>query len=141
MAAVAGRKSEGASIVTAAYPQAQLEKVDAAADAWVARLKALVGACRNLRSEMALSPGERVPLLTRGEAPFIEQAAVVFADDAEIFRRLLQIPFSAKPDISPLAEIFARDALTLEDLMAQVERQKAGAILLPPVLDSRQSGS
>ena len=75
VAVVAGRRPAGAaSIVSAAYPQAQLDKVDPAADAWVARLKALVGACRNLRSEMALSPGDRVPLLTLGEAPFIELA-------------------------------------------------------------------
>jgi valyl-tRNA synthetase len=28
------------------YPQAQLERIDAAADAWVAQLKAVVGTCR-----------------------------------------------------------------------------------------------
>ena len=33
------------------------------ADAWVEKLKALVGSCRNLRSEMKLSPAARVPLL------------------------------------------------------------------------------
>jgi valyl-tRNA synthetase len=80
VAVVAGRKAAGSadSIVTAAYPQAQLEKVDARADAWMARLKALVAACRQLRSEMALSPGEKVPLLTHGpaaDAAFVEAAA------------------------------------------------------------------
>ena len=94
VAAVAGRKPEGASIVTAAYPKAQLERVDAQADAWVARLKEMVGACRRLRSEMSLSPDKRVPLYTIGDAPFVEAAAPllkalakltevrVFADDA-----------------------------------------------------------
>ncbi|MBT9501904.1 MAG: valine--tRNA ligase [Burkholderiaceae bacterium] len=77
VAVVAGRKTAGsdASIVTAPYPKAQLEKIDAQADAWVARLKAMVGSCRSLRSEMSLSPAERVPLYTAGDATFIAQAA------------------------------------------------------------------
>jgi valyl-tRNA synthetase len=76
VAVVAGRQAAGTAdrIVTAAYPKAQLERVDAAADAWVARLKAVVSACRNLRGEMQLSPAERVPLLTQGDAAFIESA-------------------------------------------------------------------
>ena len=67
VAPVAGRR--GDNIVTAPYPQAQLEKVDAAADAWIAKLKALVGECRALRSEMSLSPAERVPLLHASATP------------------------------------------------------------------------
>jgi valyl-tRNA synthetase len=74
VAPVAGRKSADESIVLAAYPQAQPERIDPAADAWVARLKAVVGACRNLRGEMNLSPAERVPLVTDGDAAFIAEA-------------------------------------------------------------------
>ncbi|MCW5613176.1 MAG: valine--tRNA ligase [Rubrivivax sp.] len=76
VAPVAGRKPAGSgdSIVTAPYPQAQLEKVDAQADAWVARLKALVAETRRLRSEMGLAPGERVPLLALGDAGFVAAA-------------------------------------------------------------------
>jgi valyl-tRNA synthetase len=61
--------------MVAPYPAAQLERVDAASDAWVARLKGVVGACRTLRSEMGLSPAERVPLLAIGDAAFIDTAA------------------------------------------------------------------
>lgn len=70
VAPVAGRKVAGSAdgLVTAAYPQAQLERVDAQADAWMVQFKAIVGACRNLRAEMGLSPGERVPLITQGDA-------------------------------------------------------------------------
>ena len=94
VAPMAGRHAPGASIVTAAYPKAQLERIDAASDAWVAKLKAIVGTCRALRSEMSLSPGVRVPLYAIGDAAFITQAEpllkalarlsdiTVFADDA-----------------------------------------------------------
>ena len=79
VAVVAGRKAEGdgQSLVTAAYPEANLAKVDPAADAWVAQLKALVGTCRALRGEMGLSPAERVPLVTFGDAAFLGTAAPV----------------------------------------------------------------
>jgi len=80
VAVVAGRKAADGSdsIVTAPYPQAQPDKIDPAADAWMDRLKALVAACRSLRGEMSLSPAERVPLLAIGEAGdagFVAQAA------------------------------------------------------------------
>ncbi len=76
VASAAGRRpaNQAAGIVTAPYPRAQLEKVDAQADAWVARLKEVVGACRNLRSQMNLNPGQRVPLVTLGDGDFIVQA-------------------------------------------------------------------
>ena len=77
VAVVAGRKaaSSADTLATAGYPVAQLERVDAKADAWMAQLKAVVGACRSLRSEMGLSPAERVPLLVQGEPDFIAKAA------------------------------------------------------------------
>ncbi len=79
VAPVAGRKQAGSddSLVTAAYPRADLGRIDPASDAWVAKLKALVGTTRNLRSEMSLSPAERMPLLTTGDAAFIEAAAPI----------------------------------------------------------------
>ena len=76
VAPVAERKVAGsdASVAAAPYPRAQLDKVDARADAWMARLKSAIGACRNLRSEMNLSPAERMPLFAFGDAAFIVQA-------------------------------------------------------------------
>jgi valyl-tRNA synthetase len=79
VAPLAGRKAAGSTegIVTAPYPRAELSRVDAESDAWVAKLKAVAGACRQLRSEMNLSPAERVPLLVAGDAEFIASAAPV----------------------------------------------------------------
>ena len=79
VAVVAGRKVVGdrQSIVTAAYPKAQLEKVDPKADEWMQRLKTVAAEIRRLRSEMSLSPGDRVPLLTLGDETFVRSATPV----------------------------------------------------------------
>ena len=61
VAPVAGRA--GPSVSIAAYPLAQLQRIDAKAQADIARLKRLVETCRNLRGEMGLSPAQKVPLL------------------------------------------------------------------------------
>jgi valyl-tRNA synthetase len=74
VAPVAQRKTSD-YLVTAAYPVAQPEKIDPAAIAWVEQLKAVVGTCRSLRSEMGLSPSDRVPLLVGGDLSFIREAA------------------------------------------------------------------
>jgi valyl-tRNA synthetase len=60
VAPVAGRAGE--SVMIAAYPKSQPEKIDEAAEAHVARLKSLVDACRTLRGEMNVSPATRLPL-------------------------------------------------------------------------------
>ncbi|MEQ1806903.1 MAG: class I tRNA ligase family protein, partial [Burkholderiaceae bacterium] len=77
VAPVAGRKpaQDSMGLIAAPYPKAQLGKVDTQADAWVAKFKSLLGACRALRSEMSLAPGAKVPLLTFGDAPFVQQAS------------------------------------------------------------------
>ena len=75
VAPVAGKS--GDSIAVAPYPQAQGANIDEAAEAEVARLKALVDACRNLRGEMNVSPAQRLPLYALGDAAFIGQQAAV----------------------------------------------------------------
>ena len=110
VAPVAERKVAGAAdgIVTAPYPIAQPERIDASADAWVAQLKAVVGACRNLRSEMALSPADRVPLLVFGEGGFFDAAAPLlkalakvsevrrYVDDAAFAQATLNAPVAVQ---------------------------------------------
>lgn len=79
VAVVAGRKAEGSSdtVATAAYPVAELSRIDPAADAWMAKFKELVAGTRSLRGEMGLPPGERVPLVTIGDTGFVAEAAPV----------------------------------------------------------------
>ena len=64
-APLAGKAGE--SVMLAPYPQAQVEKIDRDAEAEVAELKRLTDACRNLRGQMNLPPGQRIPLLAVGD--------------------------------------------------------------------------
>jgi valyl-tRNA synthetase len=73
------RADEAASVMLQPYPQSEPTKVDAAADAEMAQLKRLVDAVRNLRGEMGLSPGQKVPLVASGPAQRIESFAPYLA--------------------------------------------------------------
>ncbi len=66
MAPLAG--TSGESIVVARYPRSDAGRIDEAAEAHVRLLKGLIDACRNLRGEMNLPPGKRIPLLATGDA-------------------------------------------------------------------------
>ena len=129
VAPVAGRKPAGDTrgVIVAPYPQAQPERVDPAADAWVARLKAVVGACRALRSEMSLAPGTRVPLFVHGDDAFIATAApvlTVLARLSEVRQFTDEATYAAATRTAPVVvSADARLALHVEvDLGAERER-------------------
>ena len=129
VAPVAQRKLAGAAngIVTAPYPVAQPERIDVEADAWVTQLKAVVGACRNLRSEMSLSPAERVPLLAFGEPAFFDVAAPLLkalAKLSEVKRLPDEASFAQATQNAPVAvQGNARLALEVQvDIAAEQAR-------------------
>ena len=96
VAVVAGTMPLGATaplIGSQPYPQSQPGKIDLAAEAQVARLKTLVEASRNLRSEMKLAPSVRIPLFAVGDSAFMLEAAPVLKalarlSDVQIFDSL-----------------------------------------------------
>ncbi len=129
VAPVAGRKpaDDAHGIVVAAYPKSQLERVDANADAWMDKLKAIVGSCRNLRSEMNLTPGERVPLNAIGDAEFVRAATPLLKSLARLSEVTLFDDDAAFADASrdsPVAVVGAtRIALHVKiDLAAETTR-------------------
>jgi valyl-tRNA synthetase len=75
VAPVAGKQGESVSI--APYPASNSAAINPAAEAYVAKLKALVDASRTLRGEMNVSPATRLPLYGVGDADFMRQAAPV----------------------------------------------------------------
>ena len=101
--------------------------MDDAACAWVTQLKAAVGACRSLRSEMSLSPAERPPLLAFGDAAFVGAAApllkaLIKVSDVKIFDD--EAAFAEATKLSPVAVVGGiRLALHVEiDVEAERER-------------------
>ena len=63
------------SIMLQPYPEANSSKINSAALAEIGRLQEMVNACRSLRSEMNLSPAQRVPLIAAGDAAALTAAA------------------------------------------------------------------
>jgi valyl-tRNA synthetase len=65
----------GDTIMLAGFPQATSEQPHADSVTRIQTLKELVNACRTLRSEMSLSPAQRVPLVIEGDTAVINALA------------------------------------------------------------------
>lgn len=143
VAPLAGRKSTD-GIVTASYPQAQLDRIDANADAWMGKLKGLVSACRTLRSEMSLSPAARVPLNGFGDQAFLREAAPVLKALAKLSEVNVlddEAAFSQATRQSPVVvQGESRLALHVEiDVAAETERLTKEITRLQGEIDKAQA--
>jgi valyl-tRNA synthetase len=146
-------KKQGDTIMLQRYPQAQVEKIDVAAEAWVVRLKQAVDACRSLRGEMGVSPAQRVPLVAEGPqaeletfAPYLKALAKL-ADvsivaalpeaDAPVamvgdFRLMLQIKVDVEAERERLGKEIAR--LENEITKANAKLGNAGFVERAPAV-------
>lgn len=81
------------------YPRAQPEKIDAQAEAEVALMKELINATRNLRSEMNLTPQQKVPLVVAGHSAVVERIApyVQFLARLESVKAVAKLPSADAP--------------------------------------------
>ncbi len=136
VAPLADRKAAGSTqgVVTAPYPKADAQRIDAASDAWMAKLKAVAGACRQLRSEMSLSPGERVPLIVIGDAAFIDAATPllqalarlsavrVLADEAAFAEATRDTPVAVQGDLRLALQVQVDVAAETARLAKEISR-------------------
>ena len=103
-------KRPGESIVLQPYPVPELSRIDEKSEAWIAQLKELVNACRTLRSEMNLSPAERVPLVVEGDteklkayAPYLKALAKL--SDVSFAQGSLENVALGQPPGAPIAVV------------------------------------
>jgi valyl-tRNA synthetase len=75
VAPVAGKSGDSVSV--SPYPASNSAAIDTDAEAYSEHLKAVVDACRNLRGEMNVSPGTRLPAFILGDVQFMREAAPV----------------------------------------------------------------
>ncbi|MDR0481250.1 MAG: valine--tRNA ligase [Gallionellaceae bacterium] len=125
IAPLAGKKAshaEGNSIMLQRYPLANIQQMDEAAAARIKLLQDMVIACRSLRSEMALSPAQRVPLLAAGDAAMLQE----FAPYLQSFGKFSEVEIQdALPDTDAAVAIVGDFKLMLKieiDVVAERER-------------------
>jgi valyl-tRNA synthetase len=107
------------------YPRSQPEKVDKAAEREVAALKDLINACRALRSDMGISPGQRVPLLVQGR----RQQVASFAPYLTALARLSEVMITERelPKVDSPVSVVGEFKLMLKvEVDAAAERERLG---------------
>ncbi len=120
IAPLAGKSGE--TVMLQPYPVADEARVDQQATAKIALLKEMVDACRKLRSEMNLSPGEKVPLAVAGETKTVDS----FSPYLKALARLSDVSVASElPKIDAPVAIAGEFRLMLEieiDVEAELAR-------------------
>jgi valyl-tRNA synthetase len=139
VAPLAGKSGDTISLQP--FPKANFDIVDSSAERDMAVLKDVVGACRALRSEMGLSPAQRVPLLVAGETELLERFVPYLGTLAKVSKVDIvdELPSSDAPvrvigetslmlhiEVDPVAE---RERIAKEVARVEGEIAKARAML------------
>ncbi|MBP6636135.1 MAG: valine--tRNA ligase [Sulfuritalea sp.] len=125
VAPIAGRADAGddtRSLMLQPYPKADLSRCDASAEAWVAKLKEMINACRSLRGEMNISPARKVPLVGAGDTAILNAYAPYLAALAKLSE---VVATEALPDSDAPVQIVGEFRLMLKieiDVAAERER-------------------
>ncbi len=140
IAPLAGK--QGGSIMLQPYPQANAEKIDPAALEQITLLQEITNTCRKLRSEMNLSPAQRVPLIIAGDAapldalaPYITAlaklsevrivAALPNGDAAVAVVGAFQLMLEIEIDVATERERLDKEIVRLQGELAKVESKLA----------------
>jgi valyl-tRNA synthetase len=126
VAPLSGKKLNpaGDSIMRQPYPMAEPEKIDEQAEQWMAQLKAMTDASRNLRGEMQLSPAQKVPLLLEGEQALLQS----FAPYLQALAKLSEVQvLAALPDSPAPVSVVGKAKLMLKvEIDVAAERERLG---------------
>jgi valyl-tRNA synthetase len=112
----------GDSIMLQAYPQADNSKIDQDAIAQVSLLQEIITACRSLRSEMNLSPAQRVPLIAAGDAKTLNTLAPYISSLAKLSE--VQIVAELPEGDAAVAIVGAFKLLLKVEIDVAVERER-----------------
>ena len=116
------------------YPVSQPEKIDEESEAWVAGVKAIIDACRNLRGEMQVPPGQKVPLWVYGPEAFLQKAtpyllalaklseAKIYHDESALEKDAPGAPIALVGDIKLLLKIEVDVAAERTRLSKEIDR-------------------
>jgi valyl-tRNA synthetase len=132
---LAGKRgaADETSVMVQPFPRAESSKIDPQADAEIALMKRAIDALRNLRSEMNLSPAQRVPLLASGNtkalsafAPYMQALArlsdVQVVADVNAASNGTAAPIKVVDDLHLLLKIEVDIGAERERLSKEVER-------------------
>ncbi|MDD2991868.1 MAG: valine--tRNA ligase [Zoogloea sp.] len=122
VAPLAGRKDVD-SLCLARYPQADLGRIDEKSEADVAELKSLIGACRNLRGEMNISPAQRMPLIASGNAAQLKKFAPYIAGLAKLSEVQVVDEISGE-ELAPVAIVGEQRLMLKVEIDIAAERER-----------------
>lgn len=115
VAPLVGKAGPGSSICNQKWPTVIPEVIDAASNAKMALLKSIVTSVRTLRSEMKISPAERVPLFAQFANANYEAALKEFAPYITALAKLSEIKIvSTLPDTDAPVQVVGEYRLMLE---------------------------
>ena len=122
VAPLAGKSGE--TISRQPFPVANFEIVDPSAERDMAQLKEMVGACRALRSEMGLSPSQRVPLLLAGDPEKLAHFAPYLPTLAKV--SVVNVVDDLPETDAPVALVGETRLMLHIEIDAAAERQRLG---------------
>ena len=121
LAPLAGKMME--SIMLAPYPVPDPSRADEEASQFVARLKELVNACRQLRAELNVSPAQKMPLIAAGD----ERELEVYSPYLRALARISDVTCSELPASDAPVAVVGEFKLMLQiTIDKDTERERLG---------------